>query len=213
MKSRKPILKHISHNYLSGFKCGTDMDGNHQPNEFNENASVICRRGFENASDQVRVTRGLANLIKFSELHSRHELHAYLLHQSNKFPPGQVLVHNKCRGPFVDYKRLNKADQGQAPCSPKTQKLRSVSGEFNWKENCFFCESSVVFDNRHPDRNKDARVGRTIPLRDDMLSKCRDRLDSWGKQVKLHRSRGCKSSLSQILPCTLLFQQGLNFSK
>ena len=69
-------------------------------------------------------------------------------------------------------------------CSPKKQKLRSASGEFNWKENCFFCESPVIFDDRHPDRNKDSRVVRTIPLRDDMLSKCRNRLDSWAKQVK-----------------------------
>ena len=136
-KSRKPILKHISHNCLSGFKLGTDMGGNHQPNEFNENACLICRRGFEKPSDQVKVIRGLANLIKFSEFHGRHELHAYLLHQRNKVPPGQVLVHDKCGGPFVDYKPLNKVDQGQASYKPKKQKLRSASGEFNWKENCY----------------------------------------------------------------------------
>ena len=86
------------------------MDGNHQPNEFNENACVICRRGFKKASDQVKVNRGLANLIKHSELHGRRELDAYLLRQSNKIPPGQVLVHDKYCGPFVDYKRLNKVD-------------------------------------------------------------------------------------------------------
>ena len=100
------------------------MDENHQSNEFNENSCVICRRGFEKASGQVKDTQGLANLIKFSELHSRHELHAHLLHQNNKVPPDQVLVHNKFCGPFVDYKRLNKLDQGQASCSPKKQKLQ-----------------------------------------------------------------------------------------
>lgn len=42
---------------------------------------------------------------------------------------------------------------------------------------------TAIFDDRHPDRNKDSRVVRTIPLRDDMLSKCRG-LDSWAKQVK-----------------------------
>ena len=183
-ENRKPIFKHISQNYLSGFKSGTDTDGNHQPNEFNENSCVICRRGFEKAPDQAKDTQGLANLIKFSEFHGRHELHAHLLHQNNKVRPDQVLVHNKCCSPFVDYKHLNKIGQGQASCNPKKQKLRSASGEFNWKENCFFCVGPVIFDDRHPDRNKDSRVVRTIPLRDDMLSKCCDCLDSCAKQVK-----------------------------
>ena len=123
-------------------------------------------------------------MIKFSELHGRRELHAHLLHESNKFSPGQILVHDKCRGMFGDYKRLNEVDQGQASCSPKKQKLRSASGEFNWKENCFFYESLKIFDDRHPDRNKDSRVVRTIPLHDNILSKCHDCLDSWEKQVK-----------------------------
>ena len=70
MKMRKQIFKHISHNYLSGFKCGTNMDGYHQSNKFNGNACVISRRGFEKASDQVKVIPGLRNLIK---------LHANLL--------------------------------------------------------------------------------------------------------------------------------------
>ena len=75
--------------------------------------------GLRKASDQVKVTRGLANLIKFSELHGRHELHAYLVHQRNKAPLSQVLVHDKCCDPFVDHKRLNQVDQGQALYSPK----------------------------------------------------------------------------------------------
>ena len=154
MKSKKPILKHISHNYLSGIKSCTDMDGNHQSNKFSENASVICRKGFEKVSDRVKVKRGLANMIRFSELQGRHELNAYLFHLRNKVPPGQFLVQDKCRGPFMDYKRLNKVDQGQASCNPKKQKLR-IKREFNWKGNCFFSDSPM-FDDRHPDQNKDS---------------------------------------------------------
>ena len=58
------------------------------------------------------------------------------------------------------------------------------------KKNCFFCESPVIFDYKHPDRNKDSRVVRTIPLRDDMLSKCCGRLDSCAKQIK-NRLENC----------------------
>ena len=47
MKSRKPVLKLNSHNYLSGFESGTDMDGNNGPNEFNENACVIVEKGLK----------------------------------------------------------------------------------------------------------------------------------------------------------------------
>ena len=181
MKSRKPILQYISQNYLSSIKPCADMDGNPQPNEFHENVCVICRKGFEKAPDRVKVTRGLPNLTKFSELHGLQELNAYLFHLRNKVPPGQALVHDKCCGPFVDYKRLNKVDQGEASCSPKKQKLHSPSGEFNWKVDCFFSKSPAIFDDRHPDQNKDSWVPRTIPLRDDMLSKYRDRLDSCKK--------------------------------
>ena len=47
MKSRKPVLKLNSHNYLSGFESGTDMDGNNGPNEFNENACVNGEKGLK----------------------------------------------------------------------------------------------------------------------------------------------------------------------
>ena len=75
---------------------------------------------------------------------------------------------------------------GQALCNPKKQKVHSPSGEFNWKENCFFRKSPVIFDDKHPDRNKESRIVRTISLHDNMLSKCRDRLNSWVKRVKGH---------------------------
>ena len=93
-------------------------------------------------------------------------------------------MHYKCHGPFVDYKRLNKVDQDQASSSPKKQKLCSASSEYNWKENFSFCKSPVISDGRHLDRNKDSQVVRKIPQLDSMLSKSRDCLDSWAKQVK-----------------------------
>ena len=37
--------------------------------EFDENACVICQKEFQNTSDAVQVTRGIPNLITFSQLH------------------------------------------------------------------------------------------------------------------------------------------------
>lgn len=49
---------------------------------------------------------------------------------------------------------------------------------FIWNENCFFCTYSVLFEKRHPDRNKDLLIVRTLSFRYDMLLKCHERRDA-----------------------------------
>ena len=147
-------------------------------------------------------------MIKFSELHGRRELHAYLLHESNKFSPGQVLVHDKCRGLFGDYKRLNEVDQGQASCSPKKQKLRSASGEFNWKETV---SSVKALKYLMTDILIEIKIHELYEQFHCMTICSQSVMGKTSKRSlrKLHRSCDCRSSSSQIRPCTLLSQQGL----
>ena len=157
------------------------MYKNHQSNEFNKNECVICRRGFEKPSDQVKVTRGLANLIKFSELHSRHEIHEYLLHQSNKVPPGQVLLRDECYSLFADYKRLNNINQGQALYSPKKEKLRSASGGLNSTKTMLYLMGDILIKIKIQELYEQFHCVTICSQRVmivSMLSECRDRLDS-----------------------------------
>ena len=68
------------------------MDGS----DFNEKNCVICKEGFQN-SDPIVVTKGIANLVKFSSLHGDTALEEHLLKQNSTTPPGTVVVHKDCR--------------------------------------------------------------------------------------------------------------------
>ena len=158
--------------------------------ELNENCCVICRNEFQNTSDAVQVTRGIPNLIKFSQCHGDDLLTDYLNEQHCQVPPGKVYVHSECRRVYVDTKRLKRNTIDTQPATPKKQKLRCSVTSFDWKINCVFCCKVVIFDSHHPDRYNDSRAARYIPLRQQILRRCEERGDHWAYSVEA-RLNGC----------------------
>ena len=132
---------------------------------------VICQKEFQNTSDAVQVTRGIPNLITFSQLHGDDLLTEYLNRQYGEVPPGNVLVHGECRRVYIDRKRLKRNTSDTQPATPKKQKLRGSVTPFDWKVNCVFCCEVVKFDSRHPDRCSDSRAAKCIPLRQQILKR------------------------------------------
>ena len=161
-----------------------DIAPNEESLAFNENCCVICRAGFLAPGDATLVTRGLPNLIHFSEIRSQLGLHNYLRQRCSTTPCGKVLVHRECRRTFIDNKRSKRSSDEKETCSPKKHNLRSAREPFQWRENCFFCNNEVKDDRRHPER-VDSRIVRTLPFRDELLAKCHQREDTWGKEVHL----------------------------
>ena len=69
---------------------------------YNEENCVLCQEAFENSSDAILVTRGITNLINFSNLRKDAALEAHLSKQSITKPLGKVHVHEPCRRQYVD---------------------------------------------------------------------------------------------------------------
>ena len=156
--------------------------------EFNVNDCVICRKQFQDASEKVQVTRGLGNVIKFSQLRSDSFLHAYLVEQSEKQPTGIVLVHRECRKEYVDPKRAKRSSTAAHHSTPKKQKLRSKQDIFGWKKLCLLCKEEVKFDSVHPDRYPDSRrvqgKKESVEMIRSVRKKCDERGDSWSSAVR-----------------------------
>ena len=160
-----------------------------------ETKCVICQ---DNSADETltSVSRGVENLIAWSNRRNDVPLETHLQIQNGKSPQGQVLVHPTCRRHYVDPKRQTSAKRPSStkssvstlPSTPKRQKLRSALGTFNCKENCFFCDTKVIFDERHPDRYPGSRrvCGKKESV--DMIHKvrvrCDARNDKLGSEVK-----------------------------
>lgn len=156
---------------------------------YNEDQCVICQEEFEDSSDAILVTRGINNLIKFSDLRKDTELEAHLLKQSSTKPLGKVLIHEPCRRQYVDIKRTKRYTAPVIPHStPKKQKLRSSQPAFQWKTNCIFCGNEVPFDDLHPDRYSDSRRVRgkkeSVTMITNIREQCEERNDAFSSSVK-----------------------------
>ena len=158
---------------------------------FNEEECVICQKGFSDQEPSTSVTRGVPNLLEWSKTRKDIALQNHLNAQLKKSPRGKVLVHSKCRGNYVDIKRkiqVKGSASSEPPPTPKRQKLRSSKAPFEWKKNCFFCNSKVVFDDRHPDRHKDSRAvqgkAESVNMIKEVRARCDARDDLHGKTVK-----------------------------
>ena len=147
---------------------------------FDEEHCLICGKSFEdNPSEQnVTVTRGIPNLIKFSLLRGHQELHNYL-----SSTPNAVIVHERCRGEYVKMRGLPKPDGIEENPRP-AKKLRSHTDTFQWATCCLFCCDSVVVDDGHPERYGKIHYAQTMQLRDSILEVCSQRQDSWAVDVR-----------------------------
>ena len=122
-------------------------------NTFDEERCVLCHKDFTDEEKATLVTRGLENLIKWSKTRKNNALEKYLSIQKKKLPQGKVLVHDDCRHLYVDSKRtvtVKRSAPSVAPSTPKKQKLCSSQQPFQLKVNCFYCDTKVLFDDKHP---------------------------------------------------------------
>ena len=75
---------------------------------------------------------------------------------------------------FVNLKRIRRT--GPAPQStPKKKKLCSCKERFSWQTNCFYCDTPVIFDDRHEDRHHSSRRVQCRREYVELISKVRKR--------------------------------------
>lgn len=155
---------------------------------FHEDACVLslfnmCKYG-DGETPLVKVTKkGLETLIEFSQKRSCIQLTDYLKRQHNIKPGGKISIHKDCRRDFTDKKRTSSINTEAPDDSPCSKRMRSNETPFNFKEDCFLCGNNATIDIRHADRNRVRRVT-TLPMRDKLLERCKERDDSWGLNVQ-----------------------------
>jgi hypothetical protein len=93
-----------------------------------------------------------------------------------------VKVHTDCRKKYTDHKRLSQTQGSQEDDICRKKVLRS-SGVFDFKQQCFFCAETAVYDCKHPERNPVCHVA-TLQIRNNVLDYCLLRNDQWGLQVR-----------------------------
>ena len=141
---------------------------------------VVCGLSFtDSVEEKVTVrAKGLATLIHYSFLHKDGDLMNYL-----ESEPEKVVVHIRCRNKYTK----PRADVDRA-CDDSVQnpakRLRSSTEVFSFKTDCFLCGEFAVLDSRHPERNKQIHIAQTLGLRESILTKCDERLDTWALEVK-----------------------------
>ena len=85
---------------------------------------------------------------------------------------GTTLVHHDCRRKFADTRRKSSS------YVPR-KKLRSSSEvSFNWKSECFLCSKKA------DKKNSTVYQVTTLPLRNNLITCCKSRIDDWGNTVK-----------------------------
>ena len=87
---------------------------------FDEEKCVLCRKGFSDDDKSTSVTKGMQNLIEWSQKRKDPVLENHLTTQKDKSPSGKVLVHSKCRREFVDPKRSIKVKRAASSEPPST---------------------------------------------------------------------------------------------
>ena len=135
--------------------------GLHDADELNEATCVICLELFSGTGAVTVRTKGLSNLIHFSEVREDERLTNYLVDKAGSVPVGKVLVHAVCRKRYTDARgsSVNVQDED----IPKEKRLRSDKNEFTWKENCFLCGHAACRDLKHPDREA-IQLVETLPI-------------------------------------------------
>ena len=96
------------------------------------------------------------------------------MEQIYRKPP--IYVHPECRKVFVNLKRI-KRSESTPQNTPKKKKLRSCNERFSLKSNCFYCNTPVIFDDRHENHHHSSRrvQGRRESV--EFISKVRKRYD------------------------------------
>lgn len=75
--------------------------------------------------------------------------------------------------------------------------------KFNWKLHYFFCGNIIVIDKKHPDRIKKFCKAGELPSIDTILSKCRERGDTWSEEV----SRSIALSIDLVASNAVYYQK------
>ena len=154
----------------------------HDADELNEATCVICLELFSGTDGVTVRTKGLSNLIHFSEVHGDERLTNYLVDKAGSVPVGKVLVHAVCRKWYTDTRgsSVNVQDED----TPKEKRLRSDNNEFMLKENCFICGHAACRDLKHPDREA-IQLVETLPIWDKIVKQCDNRNDPWANDVRV----------------------------
>ena len=94
-------------------------------------------------------------------------------------------IHNQCRTELRNAFRKILSTMEYVNSSNKRISTRSESKCFDFKTQCFYCESPCVVDFKHPDRNKFEEVRtRDTMIHKNTLAICKNRNDKQGKSIE-----------------------------
>lgn len=136
---------------------------------------AICNN--DKSEEIVTVTaRGLPAIINASKQRGDDKWHRF-----ERTHP--LLVHKHCRKIYTHPTELSKFSNDAGATTSKL--LRSVvSRNFDFKNQCFFCEEVVnIKDHKKYSKSKDYRQVATIQIKKTVIQRCQERNDTWSIQV------------------------------
>lgn len=143
---------------------------------------VICKKR-DGQLGKVK-SKGLYSLLKYSKERNDQETLNYLRKKTKSGSKETIQIHNECRKNYTNKRRLS-----QVKLATRTS---NRSNEFNWKKDCFICSKECISRKR---KRGDWRIAGTIEMRERMLKKCKERIetddkDQWAIDV-LARVEDC----------------------
>ena len=152
---------------------------------FNFNACIVC--GKDDADGLSNVQRGIQAVLDYTELYSVDRNHQLVNHL--KTENAGVKIHRHCQKNLNRSLRKRKCSNECESNVPK--KTRKQTGEFTWKEHCFY-RGGQCDDVKHPDRKSAYRIvnedafhrNKSMSFRENLLGACNARKDEWAESVK-----------------------------
>ena len=172
--------------------------------------------------DATTVTRDLSSLKKFSIKRDDDELTKHL-NAKLRENGGKVLVHAKCRCEYINDKRKKRhVTMDTTNGTPKKKKLSSRQPNFDWKNNCLFCDDGTAEQHRK-EKIKDGTVRivggklELVELTDKTRTRCLEQSDAIASTV-LRRLSDCldlvvSEARYHILCHICFFQNDLSVNK
>ncbi len=113
------------------------------------------------------------------------ELASTLRHQKQN--QINTYIHLKCRNDLKNKARPTKRRASSSEDSTPAKRMkRSDDKQFNFKENCFYCEKLCSFDSKHPDRDPFIKVTtKDTAIHHYTMNICKSRQDSLSKSIEM----------------------------
>ena len=96
-----------------------------------------------------------------------------------------VFIHDRCRSDLKNRSRKRKSDTLPEQVNAKSPSLRSKSGDFDFRKQCFYCGKVCTIDDKHLDRSNVQEVRtKDTKIYFKTLELCKSREDDIAKAIQ-----------------------------